>query len=360
MSHNLISLYSGGGGLDLGLEQAGFKTLYANDSEQLCELTFAQNMPHVKFVSGSVVDYLDFLSEEKEKFPQKFENIHLLAGGPPCPPFSKSRFYRTEKPRALDDPNAEITISSYFKALALIEPKAFLFENVPGVTYKSHKDAFEYILKQAEDLGYNVSWKIINTADYGVPQIRQRFFMVGTKKGKFSFPKETHSKLGDKDSKPWVTSGEVLNDLDTKSNYSDAGHFAGGKHNHLLKEVPPGDNYLFFTEKRGHKNPQFKWRSRYWSFLLKLDPDQPSWTIQARRSNNMGPFHWRNRILRIEEVKRLQSFPDNWQLAGTIEQQWRQVGNAVPPLIAKLLGEGIIAHHNTANKEELEFEEALT
>jgi DNA (cytosine-5)-methyltransferase 1 len=70
----------------------------------------------------------------------------------------------------------------------------------------------------------------------------------------------------------------------------------------------------------------------------------PSWTIQARRSNNMGPFHWRNRILRIEEIKRLQTFPDNFQLAGTVEQQWRQVGNAVPPHLARVLGEAIGEH----------------
>jgi DNA (cytosine-5)-methyltransferase 1 len=85
----------------------------------------------------------------------------------------------------------------------------------------------------------------------------------------------------------------------------------------------------------------FRWRSRYWSFLLKLSRDLPSWTIQARRSNNMGPFHWRNRILRISEIKRLQTFPDDWHLAGTIEKQWRQVGNAVPPQLAEVLGRAL-------------------
>lgn len=74
---------------------------------------------------------------------------------------------------------------------------------------------------------------------------------------------------------------------------------------------------------------------------LKLGPDLPSWTIQARRSNNMGPLHWRNRILRIEEVKRLQTFPDDWKLTGTIERQWRQIGNAVPPLLAETLGNAL-------------------
>ena len=140
---------------------------------------------------------------------------------------------------------------------------------------------------------------------------------------------------------PWRTAGEFINDLDTEENADDTGHFAGGQYHDLLEQIPPGDNYLFFTKKRGYPNPIFGWRKRYWSFLLKLSPDMPAWTIQARRSNNMGPFHWRNRILRLEEVKRLQTFPDDWQLSGRLEEQWRQVGNAVPPLLAYCLGKAI-------------------
>lgn len=359
MKYNLISLYSGGGGLDLGLENAGFKTLYANDTEKLCKETFKYNLTHAEFFTGSVVSYLDFLKEQKKLKPELFNNIHLVAGGPPCPPFSKSRFYRSEMPRALNDPNAEMTISSYFKAIEIIKPQVFLFENVAGITYKSHKEAFDFILEESKGLGYEVSWKIVNTANYGIPQIRQRFFMIGTRKGKFIFPEETHSEKKESSKAQWVPCKEVLSDLDTEENASDERHFAGGKYNFLLKEVPPGDNYLFFTEKRGHPNPVFKWRSRYWSFLLKLDPNRPSWTIQARRSNNMGPLHWRNRILRIEEVKRLQTFPDNWKLAGTIEQQWRQVGNAVPPAMAELLGNRIIEHLIEVDEKSYKFDEIV-
>jgi DNA (cytosine-5)-methyltransferase 1 len=110
---------------------------------------------------------------------------------------------------------------------------------------------------------------------------------------------------------------------------------AGSKHKDLLRLVPPGENYLFFTKERGHPKPVFKWRSRYWSFLLKLSPSRPSWTIQASHSNNMGPFHWKNRFLRILEIKRIQSFPDNYIVLGSYRDQWRQIGNAVPPLLAK-------------------------
>jgi DNA (cytosine-5)-methyltransferase 1 len=178
----------------------------------------------------------------------------------------------------------------------------------------------------------------VNAADYGVPQIRERCILVGIRDGEFQFPKPTHSKHGENGLPQWVAVGNVIGDLDTKENAGDQGHFAGGKHHDLLRLVPPGDNYLFFTKERGHSNPKFIWRSRYWSFLLKLSPDLPSWTIQARRSNNMGPLHWRNRILRIGEIKRIQTFPDEFELSGTLEQQWRQLGNAVPPLLAAKIG----------------------
>ena len=109
----------------------------------------------------------------------------------------------------------------------------------------------------------------------------------------------------------------------------------------LLLQIPPGDNYLYFTEKRGHPNPIFKWKSRYWTFLLKLTPDRPSWTIQASISNNQGPFHWRNRFLRIEEIKRIQTFDDDYKLAGDFKEQWRQVGNAVPAKLAEVFANSI-------------------
>ena len=114
---------------------------------------------------------------------------------------------------------------------------------------------------------------------------------------KFIFPKRSHDKNPNSKRELWVTAGDVLNDLDFDLE-EDIKMEAGSKHKDLLKKVPPGDNYLFFTKERNHPNPIFKWRSRYWSFLLKLSKDRPSWTIQASHSNNMGPFHWKNRFLR--------------------------------------------------------------
>jgi DNA (cytosine-5)-methyltransferase 1 len=342
-----VSLFSGCGGLDLGLERAGFEVVFASDLDSYCAASYELNFPDVPFYEGTAADLNRDLLAQVSK-GATLGPIDLLAGGPPCPPFSKSRFYRTDKPRALEDAVGEETINAYLTVLAAVRPRAFILENVAGLAYKVHESALELILDTAESLGYAISKEVINAADYGVPQMRERFFVVGMLDGEFEFPEPTHAKqpgstLENADRLPWVTAGDAIGDLDTEENADDTGHFAGGKYHDLLKEIPPGDNYLYFTAKRGHPNPQFEWRKRYWSFLLKLGPDLPSWTIQARRSNNMGPLHWRNRILRIEEVKRLQTFPDDWKLTGTIERKWRQIGNAVPPRLAETLGKALSA-----------------
>lgn len=334
-----ISLFSGCGGLDIGLHEAGFRTALASDLEPLCAETWRRNMPGIPFLGGRIGAWTR--AGVAEAMGGKIGEIDLVAGGPPCPPFSKSRFYRTEKPRALDDPNGWETVNGYLRMLEWVRPRAFILENVKGLAYKVHTDALETIIERAEKLGYKVSTYVLNAADFGVPQIRERCFVVGSLDSKVTLPTPTHSRDPIVGRLPWVTAGDVLADLDTEENACDEGHFAGGQHHDLLRQVPPGDNYLYFTEKRGHPNPQFKWRGRYWSFLLKLSPDMPSWTIQARRSNNMGPFHWRNRILRISEIKRLQTFPDAFDLAGTIEQQWRQIGNAVPPMLATAVARSV-------------------
>lgn len=338
-----VSLFAGCGGLDLGLRESGFAILAATDFDQTAAASHERNFPKTAFVCRRIGE----LSASELRMAAGLsgrQTIDLLAGGPPCPPFSKSRFYRREKPRSLQDPIAMETIGGYLRLLKDLRPRAFVLENVKGLAYGVHQDALNTIRRRAEGLGYKVSVAVLNAADYGVPQIRERCIVVGSLEGAIAFPEATHSKDGRGDLPRWVPCGGVLRDLDTKANAGDAGHFAGGQHHSLLRQIPPGDNYLFFTKKRGHPRPRFEWRSRYWSFLLKLSPNMPSWTIQARRSNNMGPFHWRNRILRIEEIKRLQTFPDGFFLAGTIEQQWRQVGNAVPPLLASKLGHAIRNH----------------
>lgn len=343
-SLNCVSLFSGCGGLDIGIEAAGFNIAVATDIEPTCAATYRANSPDTPFVLGAIgsVETQQLLDAGRLVVGQ----VDLLVGGPPCPAFSKSRFYRTDKPRALQDPVAAETVGGYLRVLHDIRPKTFLLENVRGLAYGVHREALDYILATAKSLGYHVSWQIVNTADFGAPQIRERCLVMGSLYGPVTPPTPTHAKqpMPGTAIKQWATAGDAIGDLDTEENASDEGHFAGGRYNKALQQIPPGENYLYFTAERGHANPLFKWRSRYWSFLLKLSPDLPSWTIQARRSNNMGPLHWRNRILRIEEIKRLQTFPDGYILEGNVERQWRQVGNAVPPILAQRFGEAIANH----------------
>lgn len=334
-----VSLFSGCGGLDLGLHRAGFRIAFAEDIDPLCAQSHRANFPDAPFHLGSITDLSpDLLQRTVGSAATK---IDLLAGGPPCPPYSKSRFYRKELPRSLGDPVAWESINGYLRALEFIEPTAFLLENVPGLAYTVHADALGLITDTARGLGYDVDYRVLNAANFGVPQIRERLFIVGTR-APFTWPEPTHAERPEhgffESLEPWVTAGDAIGDLDSDENADDTGHFAGGARHDLLEQVPPGDNYLYFTAKRGFPGPIFEWRSRYWSFLLKLSPDLPAWTIQARRSNNMGPFHWRSRILRIAEIKRLQTFPDDWVVSGKTIDQWRQIGNAVPPRLAERLG----------------------
>jgi len=331
MKPKIVSVFSGVGGIDLGFEKAGFETVFATDIWNIACESLKANFPNSEIVCDTI-ENIDF-----KKIKKKYKFIDGLVGGPPCPPFSKSRFYRKEKERGIEDENGFMTVSNYFRAVEELNPKFFFFENVHGFVFKPHQSALELVEIESERLGYKIFHSVLNAADYGVPQTRQRFICVGVKKSldEFKFPQQTHSDPAKpfKRTKPWVTCGQILNDIDIDLP-EDSKMIAGSKHKDLLKLVPPGDNYLFFTKERNHPNPIFKWRSRYWSFLLKLSPERPSWTIQASHSNNMGPFHWKNRFLRIEEIKRIQSFEDKHIFLGSYKDQWRQIGNAVPPLLA--------------------------
>lgn len=334
----IVSLFSGGGGLDIGFKNAGYETVFATDVWDIACESLKHNNISKDIYCGDIRN-IDFKNIKKV-----FGNeIDCLIGGPPCPPYSQTRHYLVGKENGFEDKDSGFGVPEYFRAVEEINPKIFVFENVDGFTFKTHIEEFNYLKTKAVELGYEVTYKVINCANYGIPQTRKRFFCVGVKKGykKFEFPEETHADPEKKlNKKPWVTCGEVLAEFDDITD-EERLQRPGSKHYELLKEVPPGNNYLYFTEKRGYPEPKFKWKSRYWTFLLKLTPERPSWTIQASFSTNQGPFHWKNRFLRIEELKRLQTFPDNYILIGNMKEQWRQLGNAVPPKMAQIIAEKI-------------------
>ena len=175
---NVVSIYSGGGGIDLGFISAGYDICLSTDNWKVACDTLEKNAGSKLVVCDDIrnVDYESLLSS----IGMTTNGIDVLAGGPPCPAYSKSRFYLTDKKRALEDENS-FTLYEYFRALEEIRPKVFFFENVFGFVYKPHQAAFELLKSRSSELGYTITYKVVNTSFYGVPQTRERFICVGVR-----------------------------------------------------------------------------------------------------------------------------------------------------------------------------------
>lgn len=333
-----ISLFSGAGGLDAGVEAAGFSVRAALEYDRDSALSLRANFPRAAILESAIEDVStkDILAAAGVGRG----DAALLVGGPPCTPFSKSGNWLEYK-RTGKDRNARL-LDHYLRMLVEIRPQAFLMENVFGLAYRNHNEGwFGHFLRTCERHGYQVAHQVLLAADYGVPQKRQRLFVVGALDRRPVLPAPTHSgphetrRSFDPMLKPHVSTFAAIGDLETRDDLAEPEELVQGKYGHLLPAIPPGDNYLYYTERRGHPDPQFEWRKRFWSFLLKLDPAQPSPTIQAQPGPYVGPFHWSNRRLRLLEIKRLQTFPDGHVICGSRRSAQKQIGNAVPPLLAK-------------------------
>ncbi len=317
----VFSLYSGIGGLDLGARTAGLKVAVALDADE-----------HVLAIHKRVFRAPSFQVQTEEADVHEIirasgvprNGSALLIGGPPCTAFSHAGFWIESKRNGTD---LQVDrIKDYLRFVRQLQPRAFVMENVPGLLFRNHCAVLQRFESACVRMGYSVTHAILNSADFGVPQRRRRLFVIGIRGRKtFTFTPGTFSE------RP-RSSGWAIGDFTNKQNPSEEDELLRGKYSSLLPLVPPGKNYLVFTE-RHRKHPLFGWRQKYWSFLLKLHPDEPSPTIPATRITNNGPFHWRNRHLRLAELKRLQSFPDSFPVDGGNRGR-TQIGNAVPPLLA--------------------------
>lgn len=222
----------------------------------------------------------------------------------------------------------------YFK------PKAFVFENVRGILSSNKGEDFKIIYSSFEALGYKLYWRILNAADYGVPQQRERLFLVGIRKDlpvEFHFPLPTHGP-DSLDNTKYVSAFEAIQDLCDENEIVPP---YGGKYGHLLPDIPPGENYRYYTEEMGHPEPQFAWRSKFSNFLYKMHPDEVCRTIIAYQGKYDGPFHWKNRKCTIDELKRLQGFPSNFLINHSYTESVKQIGNSVCPPVAYQLGRAL-------------------
>jgi DNA (cytosine-5)-methyltransferase 1 len=341
----IISLYSGAGGLDYGFESAGFETGVAVEMDHQCCETLRANRDW-PVIERDIMEVSS--AEILEAAGLKKGEAALLMGGPPCQPFSKAGYWHKGDSLRLDDPRAN-TLAAYLRVLQDTLPRAFLLENVEGLAYAGKDEGLRLLLDAIETINrktkshYRPVFRVLNAADYGVPQIRKRVLMIAARDGsEFQFPVPTHFDASEPllpGQTPHRTAWDALADVRPAPD-EDLG--MRGAWADLLPTIPEGSNYLFHTD-RGDGLPLFGWRRRYWSFLLKLAKNQPSWTIQAQPGPAIGPFHWESRRRSMRELARLQTFPDDVTITGNRGAVQKQLGNAVPSLLAEVIAREIRA-----------------
>jgi DNA (cytosine-5)-methyltransferase 1 len=344
----LISLFSGCGGMDFGFEAAGFETRVAVEIDADCCRTLRANR------DWPVIEADIFKTSPREILAVaklKKREAALLIGGPPCQPFSKSGYWSRGDAARLSDPRAN-TLTAYLNVLEAAQPAAFVLENVSGIAFSGKDEGLQFLLHQIGTINqrtgcdYRPRWEVLKAVEQGVPQLRERLFLVAARDGKsFAFPRPAFRAQDADDADalvrelpPYRSCWDAFGDLETDEHGDDLA--MRGKWADLLPTVPEGMNYLWHTE-RGGGEPLFGWRRRYWNFLLKLAKDKPSWTIQAQPGPSTGPFHWNSRKLSRRELCRLQTFPDDVRITGTYQEAHRQIGNAVPSLLAEVVGREI-------------------
>jgi DNA (cytosine-5)-methyltransferase 1 len=339
----VLSLFTGMGGLDLGLEQAGLTPVACLDSSLSAQRVVSINRPD--WPTGTVQDVATAaLSLTPKQLGLKPGDLDAAVGGPPCQPFSKAAQWTGRSRNGLRDPRAHC-VHGMLDLVESFLPRALVIENVAGFlrgpvsALGPIQDRLERINRR-HGTNYSLQVKLIDTAGYGVPQHRERVIAIAYRDGQQpEWPSPTHAE------RP-VRAYDALWDLDEPTKPSRTGYWT-----ELLPSIPEGANYLHHTQ-RGAGVELFGWRSRYWSFLLKLAKDRPSWTLPASPGPSTGPFHWDNRPLSIRERMRLQSFPDSWQLPAPEREQSRLVGNATPPLLGEIIGRVLVADLELGTPED--------
>ncbi len=341
---NIIALFSGAGGLDIGFCDTGFTLVESVELEE----KFVQTMLHNQS-TGKYFNKANILAKDIRQYePIIPAQIDFIIGGPPCQSFSAAGRRAAGVAGTKDDRGN--LFKEYVRVLKKLQPKGFLFENVYGLLGAEKGMSIEKIVRAFKEIGYNVSYRILDAADYGVPQHRERLIIVGSKDKVFKFPKPTHG-TDSLDDFPHYSAKEAIQ----KVPHPEINKLPSinGRFGHLLNDIPPGLNYSFFTEKMGHPNPIFAWRSKFSDFLYKAEPAKPIRTLKASGGQYTGPFHWENRHFTIEELKRLQTFPDDYKILGNRAIASKQIGNSVPPQFARFLALSVL---NQFFNVELPFE----
>ena len=317
-SYTIVDLFSGVGGLSLGFLQENFKLLLANDMDSDVEKTFKKNHPGVPFCKQ---DIRQIKKEELNKI-LKNKKVDVLVGGVPCQSFSMAG-NRIRKGVDTKDDERHFLFREFIRIAKILKPKIVIIENVKGILSSHKGEIKEDIIKRLEKLGYKVDYKILNAADYGVPQTRQRALFVGNRIKKNNlFPKITHTQ------ERYISVGETLKNI-PKLNHEPRG--LSGITLKRVKLIKQGNNWKSLPKK-------LQTKSVHSGAYGRLNEKKPSKTIMTRFDTPSVGYviHPKeHRALTVREGARIQTFPDNFEFVGNKLSQYRQVGNAVPPKLSK-------------------------
>ena len=355
-NRDVVSFFSGAMGLDIGLEKAGLNVVIGQDFEPSCVETMRANGHNV--LGGDIRE----ISPEKIL---KLAGLHIgepfmVCGGPPCQPFSTAG-----KRLGINDPRGSLFMD-FIRMINYIRPRFFVMENVKGIVSSPLKHVsakerekddpdqqlgtvLDVILSEFDKLGYKTVYGILDAVNYGVPQFRERFVLIGSRDNEDIFlPIPTHFQMHQNPEDRWKTVGEVIRDLE--SNPGDYTPLSGERKKYLHM-VPEGGNWRDLPEEiiPVAMGGAYKSGGGKVGFYRRLSYNQPAPTITTSPAQKATMLcHPRqDRPLSIKEYARIQQFPDDWIFTGTTAAKYRQIGNAVPIGLAEAIGKAIIS---TADK----------
>ena len=339
-----ISLFSGAGGLDIGAKQAGASIVACVENDPDAAETLRLNS-----VAGNADGIIESDIQDIDFRHWRDGQPSILIGGPPCQPFSKNGYWVKNDNRLIENDPRNM-LGQYLRAVRELLPIGFLFENVESILHPTNKSTFEAFVKEAEAHGYSCTVFRTNSADFGVPQKRKRVFVFGVKgggpaipcpEGRYADPKKPHQMNGHD---PYVGVGDFIAPYAGPEFSEPQEDASSGTYYQELLNVPSGRNYIGLRDVEGYSGRTFRPGGRFWNFLYKLHPDEPSITIAAQPGPWVGPFHWDSRRLRVPEIAAIQTFPKDYQFYGTRRSIQKQIGNAVPCLLGREMVSHLMNH----------------